>query len=123
MEQLKGIAPVVEAMEGIVNVIAGHNRPELREVALNLKRSGGEAWAIGEMVERTCLMLDALGVMYAGQEASGPSVERMPLEDEEPKPPEGVEIDGEGNIGPAAIRESFPDDPTEHRPQPSTKGR
>ena len=72
MNQLERVSPMVRAMEGIVNVIAGHNRPELRRVVENLKRSGGEAWAIGEMVERTCLMLDAFDVRYAGQEPPGP---------------------------------------------------
>ncbi len=66
MEQMKAMSPVVEAMEGIINCIAGHDRVMLREEAERLKQKGGEAWAIGEMVVRTCLMLDALNVKHAG---------------------------------------------------------
>lgn len=53
---------VVTAMKDIVNTIARHDRPRLRAKALWLKQQDGEAWAIGEMVEKTCIMLDALNV-------------------------------------------------------------
>lgn len=66
IEQLEKKSPVVEAMEGIVNCIAGHDRPILRKRAEWLKQQGGEDWAIGEMVERTCIMLDALNIKHAG---------------------------------------------------------
>lgn len=58
-------APVVEAMEGIVNTIAGHDKKVLREEAQRLKGRGGECWAIGEMVEKTCLLLDAANVGWS----------------------------------------------------------
>ena len=57
--------PTVEAMEGIVNTIAGHDKKVLREEACRLKQRGGEAWAIGEMVEKTCLLLDATNVGWS----------------------------------------------------------
>lgn len=65
---MKKISPVVRAMEDIVNVIARHDRPRLREEATWLKQKGGEAWAIGEMVERTCIFLDALNVGHQQEE-------------------------------------------------------
>ena len=67
MEKLT-VSPVVKALEGVVEPIVHHSRPHLREAAERLKQSGGEEWAIGEMVERACIMLDALQIPYAGQE-------------------------------------------------------
>ena len=66
MEQMRNDSPIVEAMEGIINTIAGHDRPLLRKEAERLKQKGGETWAIGEMVERTCIMLDGLNIKHAG---------------------------------------------------------
>lgn len=36
--------------------------------------------------------------------------DRLPLDDKEPEPEPGVEIDGEGNVVPAVFREAMPDD-------------
>lgn len=35
-------------------------RARLREIAIELKQMDGEHWAVGEMLERACICLDAL---------------------------------------------------------------
>jgi len=57
--------PVAASMEDIVNTIAVHDKKFLREEACRLKQRGGECWAIGEMVEKTCLLLDATNVGWS----------------------------------------------------------
>ena len=47
---------------GVLDALDGHSRPFLRAEASLLRQRGGEAWAIGEMVERACILLDALEI-------------------------------------------------------------
>ena len=52
----------LEALRSIIDPIRDHDRSLLRKVATNLKQTDGESWAVGEMLERACLYLDALDV-------------------------------------------------------------
>lgn len=51
----------------LLDVIRKHNRPTLRQIATDLKQVDGEHWAVGEMLERACILLDALEA-EAGEE-------------------------------------------------------
>ena len=44
----------------VVEPVRSHDRPTLRRKAEELKQSDGEGWAIGEMLERACMLLDAM---------------------------------------------------------------
>jgi len=44
----------------LLDPIRGQDRPRLREIATDLKQTDGEHWAVGEMLERACILLDAL---------------------------------------------------------------
>lgn len=54
---MKGL-DVMRATDDILNTIARHDRTILRQEACRLKQRGGEAWAIGEMVEKACTLFD-----------------------------------------------------------------
>lgn len=40
------------------SILEGHDRPRLREIATMLKGRDGEQWAVGEALERICILLD-----------------------------------------------------------------
>lgn len=63
------ISERVRALEDLVEPIAKCSRLALRDKAEQLKQTYGEGWAIGEMVVRACIMLDALE-MQAGESES-----------------------------------------------------
>lgn len=47
------------ALQAVLDPIRQHDRPMLRKVATHLKQRGGEDWAVGELLERACIHLDA----------------------------------------------------------------
>lgn len=52
-----------EVCRGYIDIIAPllrHERRMLRVKANNLKQMDGEFWAIGEVITRACILLDAL---------------------------------------------------------------
>ena len=51
----------------VFDPIKDHQRTTLREKAEQLKQSDGEDWAIGEMLERACILLDALEIANHAQ--------------------------------------------------------
>ena len=51
---------VCRGYKEVVAPLLTHERRILREKATQLKQTDGEGWAIGEMVERACILLDAL---------------------------------------------------------------
>jgi hypothetical protein len=52
----------VSALEAVIDPIREHDRRFLRKWVERLKTSDGEGWAVGEMLERACILLDALEV-------------------------------------------------------------
>lgn len=50
----------MRALEEVLDPIRHHHRPTLREKVTHLKQTDGEGWAVGEMLERACILLDAL---------------------------------------------------------------
>ena len=58
--QIRKARQEAAAFHRLLDPIRNHPRPILREKAEQLKRSDGESWAIGELLERACIMLDAL---------------------------------------------------------------
>ncbi len=50
---------VTEALLRILDPLKSHKRAELRDIAIELKQMDGEHWAVGEMLERGCIFLDA----------------------------------------------------------------
>lgn len=50
---------MLRSLGAILDPIRQHDRPMLRMEAVHLKQKGGEAWAVGEMLERACIHLDA----------------------------------------------------------------
>lgn len=53
---------LTEALQMVIDPIRNHDRPMLWLVATDLKQSSGEGWAVGEMLERACILLDMLDV-------------------------------------------------------------
>lgn len=51
---------VYKALDAVLDPIRNHNRPMLRKVVEQLKQASGEEWAVGEMLERACILLDML---------------------------------------------------------------
>ena len=51
---------ICKGYKEVLDPILHHERARLREKATQLKQSDGEGWAIGEMLERGCILLDAL---------------------------------------------------------------
>ena len=39
-----------------------HHRRTLRAIAIELKQMDAEHWSVGEMLERACIALDAMGI-------------------------------------------------------------
>lgn len=64
-ETLEHTKILVEELITVLEPIADHDREMLALVANRLKGSGGEDWAIGEMVERACALLDAIEESYS----------------------------------------------------------
>lgn len=60
---------------GVIEVVREYPyRPKLREIADELKRLDGEHWAVGEMLERACIFLDAFyAVAPPQEEAANPA--------------------------------------------------
>ncbi len=54
------LAALMTATEAVFAPIREQERASLRERAWQLKQTDGEGWAIGEMVERACIVLDAI---------------------------------------------------------------
>lgn len=50
---------MLRALGAILDPIRQHDRPMLRQKARQLKQSDGEGWAVGELLERACIHLDA----------------------------------------------------------------
>jgi hypothetical protein len=69
---------IVSSAEHVIDPIRNYPaiRPRLREIATELKHLDGEHWAVGEMLRRACLYLDACeATMDADMEAEA-SAER-----------------------------------------------
>lgn len=49
-----------ESLISVVAPIMDRERAPLRQRAEQLKQTNAEGWAIGEMLERACILLDAL---------------------------------------------------------------
>ncbi len=47
-------------LKELLDAVRHCSPPLLREKARLLKQEDGESWAIGELVERACIMLDTL---------------------------------------------------------------
>jgi len=56
-----------ENFEMIIEPIKDHDRPLLRKIAEDLKQKDGESWAVGEMLERACILLDAIYINGGGE--------------------------------------------------------
>ena len=54
---------VKKSLYGVLQMIRHHNRPRLRKIAQELKQADGERWAVGEMLERACIVLDAIEML------------------------------------------------------------
>ena len=50
---------MVEMLLSILDPIESHERARLREIATGLKQMDSKHWAVGEMLERGCIFLDA----------------------------------------------------------------
>lgn len=50
-----------KALFQVIEPLLRHQRVILREKAQQLKQTDGEGWAVGEMLERACILLDAWG--------------------------------------------------------------
>lgn len=48
------------ALWQVLQPLMQQNRPVLRERATRLKQGDGESWAIGESIERACILFDAI---------------------------------------------------------------
>jgi len=56
---------MLRALWAVLDPIREHDRKMLRVEAVHLKQKGGEAWAVGEMLERACIHLDACQLIAA----------------------------------------------------------
>jgi|GEM_PF-6637446 len=52
----------LRALSEILDPIREHVRLNLRQIAQRLKQNDGESWAVGEMLERACIYLDAVSM-------------------------------------------------------------
>ncbi len=59
-DNLGQMGALLAATEAVFASIRDADRTSLRERAAQLKQTDGEGWAIGEMVERACIVLDAV---------------------------------------------------------------
>lgn len=50
---------ITEGLFAVLEPIKAQRRATLREIATELKQTDGEYWAVGEMLERGCIFLDA----------------------------------------------------------------
>ena len=53
---------LLAAYEDVVEPLKNHTGHILREKARRLKQADGESWAIGEVIERACILRDAIKV-------------------------------------------------------------
>lgn len=50
---------ITEGLFAVLEPIKAQRRATLRKIAIELKQMDGEHWAVGEMLERGCIFLDA----------------------------------------------------------------
>lgn len=55
-------AEMLRSLKAVLDPIREQDRPMLREKARQLKQTDGEGWAVGELLERACIHLDACEV-------------------------------------------------------------
>jgi len=51
---------VCKGYKEVLDPLLKHDRANLREKVKHLKQTDGEGWAIGEVIERACILFDAL---------------------------------------------------------------
>jgi len=61
---------VCKGYKEVLDPLLSQNRSSLRRKATQLKQTDGEGWAIGEMVTRACILLDALDISKLNRELS-----------------------------------------------------
>ena len=52
-------AQMLSGLQAMLDPVRGHDRKLLWEKVGHLKQSDGEGWAVGEMLERACILFDA----------------------------------------------------------------
>jgi len=62
---------VCKGYKEVLDPLLSQNRSSLRKKATQLKQMDGEGWAIGETVERACILLDALDISNVKREEEG----------------------------------------------------